>query len=93
MEEEENRCQALARKYDRARRMFGPADMDVHVMHGNKYEDKITIIETLCDELVDRIELLTIDHRAELGDVKVAEWKTKISHVEIITKDYVSKIR
>ena len=57
MEEEENSCQALARKYERARRMFGPEYMDIHVMHGNKYEDKITNIETLCDELVDKIEL------------------------------------
>ena len=93
MEEEENRCEAMLRKFDRARRMFRPEDVDVHVMHGDKYEDKIANIEALCDDLVDKMELLTIKHRMQLGETKVTQWKTNIAQVESITREYVRSIR
>ena len=53
MEDNERKCEALSRKYERAKRMFGPDDMDKHVIYSNKYEDMITDTNKLFDALVD----------------------------------------
>ena len=67
--------------------------MDVENLHDNMYERKISEIETISDKLVDSIEMLTIDYKTELGDVKVQQWNVKISEVEHNTKAYGKQIR
>ena len=69
MEAAEKDCETLARKFNRARRRFSASDKGGENLHNSMYEDMIKEVENISDELVFNIELLTLEYKANLGDV------------------------
>ena len=93
MEAAEKNCESLNRKLERAKRRFGASDMDVEILHGDRYETMIKEVHDISDDLVNSIEELTINFKADLGDNKVKQWEDKIDEIEHHTKIYTKQIR
>ena len=69
MEAAEKDCETLTRKFNRARRRFSASDKGGENLHNSMYEEMIKEVENISDELVNKIELLTLDSKANLRDV------------------------